>query len=185
VGPLAALQALDEAILRLAHGGPPWAVSAFVAFTMLGTGWGALLLLPFLFRQQSRHATLWLAANLALTGCIVNLLKLAVGRPRPCSTLAWCSALGVAPPRSPSFPSGHAASAFAFAAFVAAKQPRLAAPAFVCATLVAWSRCALGVHYPSDVLCGALLGAAIGLACARASARPARAPHAPALPAHD
>jgi membrane-associated phospholipid phosphatase len=46
-------------------------------------------------------------------------------------------------------------------------MPRWAAPALLYAAIVAWSRCVLGVHYPSDVLTGALLGTAIGVAVAR------------------
>jgi undecaprenyl-diphosphatase len=90
---------------------------------------------------------------------------------RPCDALGWCAPLAVASPGGGSFPSGHAAGSFAFAAFVAVRAPRWAAPAFVWAALVACSRCVLGVHYPSDVLAGALLGGAVGAIFARESLR--------------
>ena len=61
-------------------------------------------------------------------------------------------------PRSSSFPSGHSASAFAFATGAGAAQPMLSAPLRILAMLVGYSRVHTGVHYPADVLAGALIG---------------------------
>lgn len=65
-------------------------------------------------------------------------------------------------PTSPSFPSGHAASAFAFANAVGGELPWLALPLRGLAAAVAWSRVHTGVHYPGDVIIGGLIGGAVG-----------------------
>lgn len=61
-----------------------------------------------------------------------------------------------------SFPSNHATNMFAAAAAGSAAQPALAVPLFALAALVAYSRVYVGVHFPSDVAAGALLGAFLG-----------------------
>jgi undecaprenyl-diphosphatase len=72
-------------------------------------------------------------------------------------------------PLSPSFPSGHAASGFAFAAAVGGTLPAAAAPLRFAASAVAYSRVHTGVHYPGDVVVGALIGSTIGECVAVAS----------------
>jgi membrane-associated phospholipid phosphatase len=69
-------------------------------------------------------------------------------------------------PRSSSFPSGHAASAFAFATAAGHGAVAVDLPLRILATAVAYSRIHTGVHYPSDVLVGALIGGAAGEAVA-------------------
>jgi membrane-associated phospholipid phosphatase len=70
-------------------------------------------------------------------------------------------------PRSTSFPSGHAASAFAFATGVGNVLPREALPLHALAALVAYSRVHTGVHYPVDVIAGAVVGTAVAQLTAR------------------
>ncbi len=65
-------------------------------------------------------------------------------------------------PTSRSFPSGHSASAFAFAAGVSRELPLLSAPMYGLATLVAYSRIHTGVHFPGDVAMGVMLGLTTG-----------------------
>jgi undecaprenyl-diphosphatase len=178
-----AIQALDEAWLAAARGAPAALVPLFFFATVVGGGWGLIALVPFLFRAATRAATLWLLGAVAATSAAVSILKDAFGRVRPCDALAWCAPIDVPSPGGHSFPSGHAAGAFVFAAFVAVRAPRWAAPALAWAALVAWSRCVLGVHYPSDVLAGAALGAWMGVLFARVSLRPPSSPAAAARPA--
>lgn len=65
-------------------------------------------------------------------------------------------------PESTSFPSGHSASAFAFANSVGALVPALSIPLHFLAGAVAYSRVHTGVHYPGDVIIGSLIGSVIG-----------------------
>jgi undecaprenyl-diphosphatase len=115
------------------------------------------------------------AATLAELSSV--LLKDLTERARPPLADPGIQAL-VSLPDSTSFPSGHAATAFAAATAVGVFHPRLRAPLLVLAALVALSRVYLGVHFWSDVLVGSVLGAAIGLATARLVQRARPAPPA-------
>lgn len=71
----------------------------------------------------------------------------------------------ITPPTDYSFPSGHTAASFAVGVLLFRKLPkRYGIPALVLAALIGFSRLYLGVHYPSDVLAGALLGTGISYA---------------------
>jgi membrane-associated phospholipid phosphatase len=78
-------------------------------------------------------------------------------------------------PRSASFPSGHAASAFAFAYAVGRHLPALAVPIRLLAAAVAYSRVHTGVHYPGDVVVGSVAGAGTAAMVAAVADRTARA----------
>jgi len=67
---------------------------------------------------------------------------------------------------SSSFPAGHAATAFAGAVLLSVLAPRAAAAFIALATLIGVSRVYVGVHYPTDVLAGAVIGAAVGAVAA-------------------
>ena len=102
---------------------------------------------------------LGLAVLLANTGLhlVVQILKRAVARSRPCDTSGTPLAL-VDLPDPHSFPSGHAAAATAVAATIALSHPASVPLVLPLAGLVAYSRVALRVHHLSDVLAGVALG---------------------------
>jgi putative intracellular protease/amidase/membrane-associated phospholipid phosphatase len=102
-------------------------------------------------------------AAVAVSSVIVNtMLKLVAKRSRPERLAAGVpTQRHVSMPRSGSFPSGHSASAFAFATGVARTLPTEAIPIRLLASLVAYSRVHTGVHYPGDVIIGALIGTTI------------------------
>ena len=106
-----------------------------------------------------------LAADL-VADAISLILRQVIDRPRPFLVHPLPRPL-VHPPSTGSFPSGHSATAFACATVIAWAEPRLAAPVFVLAALVAWSRVYVGVHYPLDVIGGAALGVLVATALLR------------------
>jgi membrane-associated phospholipid phosphatase len=97
-------------------------------------------------------------AGLAVTGGITLVLKYAVDRERPFVTYPDIEQKAKA--GSPSFPSGHTSSAFSTATSVSLAYPKwyVIVPSYAWAGTVGYSRMHLGVHYPSDVLAGALIG---------------------------
>lgn len=97
-------------------------------------------------------------ASLAVVG-----LKDYFERSRPPVADPSLDPIGVIP-ESASFPSGHAATAFAAAVAVGLLYPRLRKPLLALAALIALSRVYLGVHFVTDVVVGSALGAAIGFA---------------------
>jgi len=107
------------------------------------------------------------AAALAVTSAalLVTLLKDVFDRARPPVAHPGLDPIGIVP-ASASFPSGHAATAFAAAVAVALVYPRLGRPLLALAVVVAMSRVYLGVHYVLDVAAGTLLGIAVGIAAA-------------------
>jgi YegS/Rv2252/BmrU family lipid kinase len=127
--------------------------------------WFAIAALLAIFGgHRSRRAALRGVVSIAITSTLVNLpLKYLARRDRP-AMRRGDRPLPVSLPGSFSFPSGHSASAFAFATGVALEQPRLLAPILPLAAAVAYSRVHLRVHYPFDVLAGATIGAVMGVA---------------------
>jgi len=91
-----------------------------------------------------------------------SLLKPFFDRIRPCSDLTDVRLL-VGCGGGKSFPSSHATNSFAIAFLISGFYRKAAPYIFIYAALVAYSRVYVGVHYPSDILFGAILGSAVGL----------------------
>jgi membrane-associated phospholipid phosphatase len=119
---------------------------------------------------DGRRAAFRGIAAVTVTAAVVNLaLKPISRRARPDREVAAVpTGRHVRMPASHSFPSGHTAAAFAFATGAGRALPWTAAPLSVLATLVGYSRIHTGVHYPLDVIAGALCGVALATASDRA-----------------
>jgi undecaprenyl-diphosphatase len=114
--------------------------------------------------KRGRMAAVALVIAVALSDRITcGLIKPLVGRIRPCNVLpaAQCRLL-VGRSTAFSFPSAHAANAFAMATVVSWRISRFAPLFFLFAVAVAYSRVYVGVHYPADIIGGAVLGALLG-----------------------
>jgi undecaprenyl-diphosphatase len=148
---------------------------------------GYLLVIPFLlalflkgvYRKGEQEKTFLATVRIFLVACVAvylsglveDWMKDAVARVRPCRSMAELRLIFPCP-KSYSMPSGHAISSFSFAlslfyltrehiALIWRLYPLLLA------SLIAFSRVYVGVHYPSDVLAGALMGSVIGLVLSR------------------
>jgi membrane-associated phospholipid phosphatase len=115
--------------------------------------------------RRGRSAGLHGVAALAIASAVSNgPAKLLVRRRRPVSPSRPTL---IRTPRSTSFPSGHSASAFAFATATCSELPGLTPLVLPLACAVAYSRVHTGVHYPSDVAAGAAIGVASGVIATR------------------
>jgi len=162
-------QALDESVIRwlVAHHTPVLDV-AMLEITTLGTAVVVMMIVAvaalFLVLTGHKYSAILLLAS-SIGGVVLNgVLKLGFDRPRP---TIFIPAIHTA---TSSFPSGHATSAAMVYATVAYLAARLAkrrrarwlvmTAAFIIIALISFSRLYLGVHYPSDVLAGVIVGLA-------------------------
>ncbi|MDQ4148871.1 MAG: phosphatase PAP2 family protein [Actinomycetota bacterium] len=115
-----------------------------------------------------KRAALRGVLSIAMTSTVANLpFKLLARRARP-DLKAYLMIPIVRPiPTSFSFPSGHSASAAAFATGVGLELPKASLPLAALAAAVGYSRVYTGAHYPGDVVAGAALGVALGVATTR------------------
>jgi undecaprenyl-diphosphatase len=136
-----------------------------LAATRLGDGWAWVAVLLTVPGHADHHEARVLAeALVAVTAVNVVLvtLKRTCRRSRPAPP--GCGREVAAPDRF-SFPSGHTMNAFAVAVLISAHVPAAAPALLVIASSIGASRVVLGLHYPSDVVAGAVLGSALaGLA---------------------
>lgn len=121
---------------------------------------GLVLLIPKHTRRGGFDMLMCLAVAYIINDFVIKDL---VVRARPYDTIEGLKIL-VDPLKSHSFPSGHANSSFAAALAMTLAFGKKGAWAYVPATLIAFSRCYVGVHYPSDVFAGMIVGTLVAFA---------------------
>ncbi|WP_328656273.1 phosphatase PAP2 family protein [Streptomyces sp. NBC_00334] len=151
---------LDRVLRRLSNAADHSKVSLGIAAALALCG------------TRARRAALVGVGAIAVASASTNLLgKRLVHRARPDREAARVTVDRYVPmPASASFPSGHTASAVAFATAVGVVLPEAAVPLGVLAGAVGYSRVHTGVHYPGDVAAGAVLGIASAAAALAAAA---------------
>lgn len=157
-------------MINAGAGTPRWLIdlAAFISDGLPALAVGAFAL-GALFVPAWRRPLLAGLLSLLLVWALVTLFRSVIQVPRPAALglgVQWASQ-GI----RPGFPSMHASGSFAFAmSLVWARLRRPALALLLVALLVAWSRVFLGLHFPSDVLAGAVLGGTVALLvqlCAR------------------
>jgi undecaprenyl-diphosphatase len=134
------------------------------AIGYVGGVWAVIAIVMATWAPRLRPVAFQVLLALLLAHAIVDLgVKPFFARPRPFVTTATSRVVGHYRPPTYSFPSGHAALSCAASTVLAFGVPQMKALWIALAALVAFSRVYIGVHYPLDVTCGALLGVAIGV----------------------
>ena len=124
------------------------------------------------------YVFLLVATTALTTSFVTTLFKYLVQRDRPPTIVLDPEPLMDVPTTS-SFPSGHTSTSFACAYVISRLAPRLTVFVFVLAALIGFSRVYVGVHYPLDVLAGAVLGVVVAKALLTLLAALRRSPRAP------
>lgn len=183
---------VDQSAARVAANVDPQVRDALEAFSLLGSAnWmlalsalgGAFALYKAAHsrrpRDQAAFAVLatragFLFLTIALSVALCQAFKFALGRAHPhlfAQFEAFRFHMFTVEAAAASFPSGHATTAFAAATVMAIFVPRWQAAFFLLALAIAVARVAAGVHFPSDVLGGMVLGVALAISLARYFAR--------------
>ncbi len=149
---------LDEDLLRFINQGlaSPFLDPLMVGLSIVGLSYVWVLIVIPLWRSDHRPEAIDFLLLFVAVELITWALKLAVDRPRATGLRVVAPYLPT--PLDPSFPSGHASRTFASAGLLGHRLRRWRWPLYALATGIGFSRIYLGIHYPSDVLAGALLG---------------------------
>jgi membrane-associated phospholipid phosphatase len=170
------LGAVDRAVYRAVADtpspvldGPVRRLSTAANYSRLWLGLAAVI--AVLGGRRGRRAAVEGVLAIGATSAAVNLGIKPIARRRRPDRASPNDARFVSMPESTSFPSGHAASAFAFGYAVGRHLPGLAVPIRLLAGGVAYSRVHTGVHFPGDVAIGSVVGAGTAAMVAAASDR--------------
>ncbi len=160
---------LDESIFRdLNQAGSNLGLDVvMVAITIIGMTYVLVFVGPLLWWRKHRELGFDVIVLIIISDLVVEALKLLFARERPFNVLENVNTLSWGPfttATSLSFPSGHASRAFAMATLIAfGTKHRVGATAFVLAALIGVSRIYLGLHWPTDVLGGAVVGVLLAI----------------------
>jgi undecaprenyl-diphosphatase len=143
-----------------------WLDPVFIGLSAIGYAglvWIALAPVVAVLARRNLAFSVGLTAACVWSADLIALgIKAATDRPRPFETIPQADKL-IGATVGQSMPSGHAATSFAGAVVLTYLLPRVAPFVFLLAGAIAFSRVYVGVHYPSDVLAGAALGAGVAL----------------------
>ncbi len=148
--------ALDPAFKLITNSVSPIGLAAPLLVTSIG----------FIQKDKTlQNKGYYMGATLLTSALITTSLKFAIDKDRPFVTYPEIQKLTSA--GSPSFPSGHTSEAFATSTSLSLAFPKwyVIAPSFIWASAAGYSRMHLGVHFPSDVLVGALIGSGSAWLC--------------------
>ncbi len=147
---------LDQAFIVITNSDSPVSLAVPSGFLIAG-----------LIKKDSSliNKGLYIGGSLVVSTIITTGLKYSIKRDRPFVT--YPDIVKLSPAGSPSFPSGHTSMAFSTATSLSLAVPKwyVAVPAHLWAGAVGYSRMHLGVHYPSDVFFGALIGSGSAVGC--------------------
>ncbi len=177
-GSLLQVGGLSKAWMLAAHREPLLPPTLWSVTTQLGTGLAVIAIASLLDALRVRLLGA-LGVAFVLGGVATHLPKWIAPLPRPAASPLheWMVYIGDPIGGSASMPSGHALAAFALATLLCrsspllARQPALRVAVLGAAALVAWSRVAVGAHWPADVLVGAGLGIGCALLAIRLALR--------------
>ncbi len=152
---------IGESALTAAIAAPeaPLLSGAALSLTTLGSVTLTAVFVLVLYGGGERNTSLRLVMASIIGGGTTLLLKYLIMRPRP--------GIGSLTPLTPSFPSGHATLAFGTAVVLSDRFENLKTLFLSLASIVGLTRVILGVHYPSDVIVGMMIGTAAGLVAIR------------------
>jgi len=143
--------------------------TAVASLSLVVTQFGGELILALigvayyvLDRRENAELLVGILFVIVLSDFVLFIIKGAYFRPRPYQTLANVI-LPIGPDEGSSFPSGHVTRGFAVVTMILLLKGRNQSPLLVVSTAVAVSRVLIGVHFPSDVLAGSLLGVVLAL----------------------